>query len=101
MRITKRQLRRIIKEEKSKLLREQSPEAHEGIILANFASAMDRIEALKDEIYGLIDPAEAGLSISAGDNLAGQLQMKLEDLGSVYRQLKAYFETGAPTKGPR
>ena len=92
MKITKRQLRRIIKEEKVRLLREQSPEAYEGIILANFASAMDRIETLKDEMYGMVDPDGQ----SAGDSLAGQIQMEVENLDNVYRQLKAYFEHGAP-----
>ena len=78
-------------------MREQSPEAYEGIILANFASAMDRIETLKDEMYGMVDPDGQ----PAGDSLAGQIQMEVENLDTVYRQLKAYFKTGAPTKGPR
>ena len=65
-----------------------------------------KIEALKDEMYGLVEPFSGSRSdpapaLDAGDKLAEQLQMKLEDLDAVYRQLKAYFETGAPTKGPR
>ena len=97
MRITKRQLRRIIKEERARLLAEASPEATEGAILANFASAMDRIEKVKDELYGLIDPDEAGLSkLPEGDIMAEEMQKEIENLDTVYRQLKAYFEHGAP-----
>ena len=54
MKISKRQLRQIIKEEKVKLL----TEADEVELLSALDRAVSRVEAVEKEVYGLVDPGE-------------------------------------------
>ena len=55
MKITKKQLRQIIKEEKAKLVNE----APDVDLLSALDRAISRVEAVEKEVYGLVDPGEA------------------------------------------
>lgn len=91
MKITKRQLRQIIKEEKSRFLNEQSREAKEGSMLADLNSVVTSIEEIAAGLYGLQDPGEPG--IQAGDDMARDLEMQIERLNAFFRSLEAHFES--------
>ena len=108
MKITKRQLKRIIKEEKKRLnetfspmksiahpemltlIREQSTAAQEGVLLADLSSILDSIGEIANGMYGLQDPGEPGLQL--GDEMAGDLELQVERLNSFFTQLETYFE---------
>jgi hypothetical protein len=93
MKTTKNQLRRLIREEKSRLLSELSSEAAEGGLLADLSMTSDAIGEIAAGMYGLIDPS--GLSIPAGDELAQDLEMQVKRLNALFDQLEAYFESQA------
>ena len=102
MKITKRQLRRIIKEEKAKLLKE-IPSSHgnpgaagqdEAAFLADFSMTMGAIKEIAAGMYGLIDPADAGLSISAGDDMANDLELQVERLNDLYTKFEYHLDNG-------
>lgn len=114
MKITKRQLRRIIKEEKAKLLSEgpltphemgmaaakmddqrrvkgQSREAKEGRLLGDLASITSAVQEISDGLYGLEDPGDPGGP--AGDEMAQDLEMQIERLNEFFGMLEAHFES--------
>jgi len=116
MRITKRQLRRIIKEERTKLLKEapaplpmksradpvfaslikglikeQSRAKSEGELQGDLASIIDAIESVAFEMYGLEDPGNPGAA--TGDEMARGLEAQVERLSTFFDQLEAYFVT--------
>ena len=112
MKITKRQLKRIIKEEKANLLKEskapfpmksrvdpafarlikeQSRAKSEGELQGDLAVIIDAIESIAFEMYGLEDPGNPGAA--AGDEMAKGLEMQVERLGTFFDQLEAYFIT--------
>ena len=91
MRVTRRQLRRIIKEEKASILSEQSREAKEGALLADFNMVVTSIEEIAAGMYGLEDPGDPGGP--AGDDLASDLEMQVERMNDIYRKLEAHFES--------
>ncbi len=90
MKITKRQLRRIIKEEKQRILSEQSREAKEGALLADFNMVVTSIEEIAAGMYGLVDPGGNG---DAGDEMAEDLEMQIERMNDVYRRLEAHLQS--------
>ena len=97
MKITKRRLRKIIKEERTKLLKEQSRASSEGELIANLAMAIDELGGIHDEMYGLVLPgpqkARRSDDPTYGDELARRLQTELDNLNSLADDLNAYFET--------
>ena len=98
MRITKRQLRKIIKEEKSRLLSEQSRISREANLLADLNSIATSIEEIARGMYGLVDPGEP--RGNAGDEMASDLEMQIERMNQVYRQLEAHLESMDPEFDP-
>ena len=93
MKISKRQLRRIIKEEKSKL-HEQSRQAKEATLMADLNSITTSIEDIASGMYGLEDPADP--SMGAGDEMAQELEMQAERLTDFYNKMVAHFESMDP-----
>jgi len=93
MKITKRQLRRIIKEEKSKL-HEQSRQAKEATLMTDLDSIASAIEDIASGAYGLEDPADPNMG--AGDELAQELEMQVERLSDFYNKMVAHFESMDP-----
>lgn len=91
MKITKRQLKRIIKEEKAKILKEQSRSSSEGAIQAELASIIDSVQELANGLYGLQDPGDPG--VQAGDEMGSALELQVERLNVVFDKLEAYFVT--------
>ena len=91
MKITKRQLRRIIKEEKAKLL----SEAADVDLLSALDRAISRVEAVENEVYGLVDPSEAPGTEPLGDDLGGSLAIALQELNQAYKDLEVYFDDAA------
>ena len=94
MKITKRQLRRIIKEEKSRLINEASREAKEGQILADLNMTVSAIEEIEKGMYGLVDPNAPGDTY--GDELANDLGLQVARLNDLYRALQRHFESMDP-----
>ena len=97
MKITKRQLRRIIKEEKAKL-HEQSRQAKEGALMADIDSIASTIEEIAAGMYGLVDPGEP--RGAAGDELARDLEMQVARLNDHYQKMVAHFESMDPEFDP-
>ena len=104
MRITRRQIRRIIKEEKSKLLSEQSTIATEGALLADLSTISDKIDQISEELHGLVDPVDYDRAKTmprmkrhsepmAGYTWATALEAQVEELNSFFDRLEAYFES--------
>ena len=91
MKITKRQLRRIIKEEKKRILSEQTREAKEGALLADLNMVVTSIEEIAAGMYGLVDPGEP--REAAGDDMAADLEMQVERMNDIYRRLEAHLQS--------
>ena len=94
MKITKRQLKRIIKEEKTRLLSEQSRITREANLLADLDSIATAIEELAGGVYGMSGPGT--VSGDAGDEVAQDLEMQVERLTNLHRSMQAYFESMDP-----
>jgi len=93
MRITKRQLKRIIKEERAKLVKEyQSREATEGKLLGELAGLLADLQGVKKELYGLVDPDGADMGSVYGDELEATI-LELEDWAD---KLEVHFESMDP-----
>ena len=83
MKITKRQLKRIIKEEKAKILIERTRASREGDLQREMADIM---QALHDIATGIYD-------LAGGDELANDLDLQTKRLDDLYQKLEAYFVT--------
>ena len=90
MKITKKELRKIIREE-ARRMSEASREAKEGALLGDLSMIMTAVQEIAKGMYGLIDPSEPGDTY--GDELAGDLEMQVERLNQVYTQLEAHFQS--------
>lgn len=90
MKITKRQLRKIIAEEKQRLVEMQSPIRRQAMILSDLDSAIKNVEETADNLYGLEDPGDPGMG--AGDEMAEELKGAIAMLNNAYRRIEAYFE---------
>ena len=93
MKITKRQLRRIIKEERTSLLKEDRI-AKEAGLMADLDSIATEIEVIASEVYGMSGPGT--VSGDAGDGLAQQLEGQVERLTTLYDLMVTHFESMDP-----
>lgn len=91
MNITKRQLRQIIKEEKTKILNE----AEEHIVLSAWDQAIGKVEAVEKELYGLVDPYNVNETPPFGDALGKQLAAAVMELNQAYKALELHFDDEA------
>ena len=91
MKISKRQLRQIIKEEKTKLL----TEADEVVLLSALDQAISRVEAVEKEVYGLVDPGEPPGTEPMGDDLGGSLAIAIQELNQAYKAIELHFDDEA------
>ena len=91
MKITKRQLKRIIKEEKAKMLNESM----DVVLLSAFDQAISRVEAVEKEVYGLVDPGEPPGTEPLGDDLGGSLAIAIQELNQAYKALELHFDDEA------
>ena len=98
MRITKRQLKRIIKEERSKILKEQSQsrEATEGKLLGNLMSIIGDLKTIKKELFGLVDPDGEDMGSVYGE----ELEATIDELDEWMSELNSHFESmDSPASG--
>ena len=91
MKITKRQLKTIIKEEKAKMLNENE----EHIVLSAWDQAIGKVEAVEKELYGLEDPANVGEVPPFGDALGKQLAAAIMELNQAFEALELHFDDEA------
>ena len=91
MKITKRQLRKVIKEEKRSLL----CEAEQHVILSAWDQAIMNVEAVEKELYGLEDPYNVGEVPPFGDVLGEQLAAAIKELNQAYKALELHFDDEA------
>ena len=96
MRITKRQLKRIIKEERAKILREAPRDRinKEAGLMSDLDSIASAIEEIAGGMYGLTDPG--GTGAPEGDSMAQDLELQVERLNALYDQMVAHFESMDP-----
>jgi hypothetical protein len=95
MKITRRQLKRFIREEKRKLT--EAPQdriVQEANLLGDLNSIASSIEEVEKGMYGLQDPGDPDQG--AGDELAMDLNLQIERLNEFFRKLNAYFESTDP-----
>jgi hypothetical protein len=93
MKITKRQLKRIIKEERSKLLSE-SRITEEAGLMADLDSIATAIEDIAHEMYGMSGPGT--VSGDGGAEMAKQLEAQVERLNTLYDLMVGHFESMDP-----
>lgn len=89
MKITKRQLRQIIKEEKARVLSEQVSGGEEGNILKRLEEAASLFEAYADR-YGSMEWEEEG---PQGDSEETRILERMAQLKSL---LESYFDQYGP-----
>ena len=89
MKITKRQLRRIIKEEKARILSEQSRESVEGKLLGNFSSLIKDLKGQIFELSGLTDADGVDMGTVYGE----ELDATVEELLNWQDELTKHFES--------
>jgi hypothetical protein len=111
MKVSKRQLQAIIKEERSKLLREQPISGEQAVQMqaaqkaasdvkkqAEMMSELDdiavRIEEVAKEMYGMSGPGT--VSGDEGDAMARDLEMQIERLNMFYETMEDYFNVITP-----
>ena len=94
MKITKRQLKRIIKEERAKILKEQarSRESKEGELLGNLAGIIGDLEVIKKELFGLVDPDGEDMGSVYGE----ELEATIDELDRWSSALNDHFESMDP-----
>jgi len=97
MKITKRQLRRIIKEEKKSLLKEDRIRK-EATFLGTLDDIASSIEEIAGGVYGMSGPGT--VSGEAGDELAQDLELQVERLTDLYRAMVSHFESMDPENQP-
>jgi len=88
MKVTKRSLRALIKEERTKLL----SEADQHVILSAWDQAIGNVEAVEKELYGLEDPQNVGEAPPFGDALGKQLAAAVLELNQAFEALELHFD---------
>ena len=98
MRVTRRQLKHIIKEEKKNIL----CEAEQHVLLSAWDQAIGKVEAVEEELYGLVDPdaVEGGTRMGMpnqtfGDQMAAQLAAAILELNQAFKALELHFDEEA------
>ena len=90
MKITKRQLKQIIKEERAKLVREsQSRESKEGELLGTLAGVIGDLKLIKKELFGLVDPDGEQMGAVYGE----ELEATIIELDEWMGELNTHFES--------
>ncbi len=89
MKITKRHLRRIIKEEKTRALNE----VEQHVVLSAWDQAIGKVEAVEKELYGLVDPGDP--THVMGDDLGMDLAAAIVELNQAYEALELHFDDEA------
>ena len=98
MKITKRQLTRIIKEERAKLVREnQSRESIEGNLIGELAGLLADLQGIKHELFGLVDPDGQDMGSVYGEELEATI-LEIEEWAD---KLEAHFESMDPPASGR
>ena len=93
MKITRRQLRRIIKEEKRKLVRENRGRiAAEGALIGELAGLLADLQGIKHELFGLVDPDGKDMGSVYGESLEAKI-LEIEDWAD---KLEVHFESMDP-----
>jgi len=94
MRITKRQLRRIIKEERTKILKEQSRDrvSIEGRLLGELMAVIGDLATIEKELYGLTDDGGEDMGSVYGE----ELNATIDELDAWREKLTVHFESMDP-----
>ena len=94
MKITKRQLKRIIKEERTRLLKEQAQSrvSVEGKLIGELAGLLADLQGIKHELFGLVDPEGEDMGSVYGEELEATI-LEMEDWAD---KLEAHFESMDP-----
>ena len=83
MKITKNQLRRIIKEEREKLLRKKLNETHSMVSVQELSNIIDAIDEIANGVF------------QSDPELASDLEMQVERLANLHDKLKLSLKDGA------
>jgi hypothetical protein len=90
MKVTKRKLRQIIREEKQKLIKENRLTKEAGL-MTDLDSITSAIEDIASGMYGLEDPGDRGAP--AGDEMAEELLLQVSRLNDFYQKIVSHFES--------
>lgn len=90
MKVTKRKLRQIIREEKQKLIKENRLTKEAGL-MTDLDSIASAIEDIASGMYGLEDPGDRGAP--AGDEMAEELLLQVSRLNDFYQKVVSHFES--------
>lgn len=92
MRVTKGQLRRIIKEEKRKLIEASRDRIKtEAQLMTDLDDIAVAIEEIAGGLYGMSGPGT--VSGDAGDEMAQDLELQVSRLNDLYRSMVSHFES--------
>jgi len=94
MKITKRQLKRIIKEERVKILKEASRDriTVEGKLLGDLMALVGDLMTVEKELYGLSDDEGADMGSVYGE----ELNATIDELDAWREKLTTHFESMDP-----
>ena len=95
MRITKRQLKRIIKEEVTKLHSREGLVGGEGELLGELMTIIQDLRTIEKELYGLVEPGQHRPDPGApqmGDVYGDELDAVIEEVENFKEKLSTHFE---------
>jgi len=95
MRITKRQLKRIIKEETTRLHSREGLVGGEGELLGELMTIIQDLRTIEKELYGLVEPGPTGGGggrANMGDVYGEELDAVIEEVENFKEKLNTHFE---------
>jgi len=94
MKITKRQLKRIIKEEVTKLHSREGSVGAEGELLGELMTIVRDLRIIEKELYGLVEPGQRRPDPGApqmGDVYGDELNAVIEEVENFREKLDTHF----------
>jgi hypothetical protein len=95
MKITKKQLRRVIKEEVTKLHSREGMVGGEGALLGELMTIITDLRTIEKELYGLVEPGQHRPDPGApqmGDVYGDELDAVIEEIENFKDRLEGHFE---------
>jgi hypothetical protein len=98
MKVTKRQLKRIIKEGKIKITLNEGRIVDEVQLMTDLDDIASAVEEIAEGMYGMSGPGT--VSGDEGDEMAESLLLQVERLNVLYSQMVSHFESMDPENQP-
>ena len=103
MKITKRQLKRIIKEETTRLHSREGRVGGEGALLGELMTIIGDLRIIEKELYGLVEPGQRRDpgAPQMGDVYGDELDAVIESVEDFKEKLTTHFEVMDPENQAR